>query len=828
MKTYAERKRPTGQASHIRGTKKQKNRANTGSVPTDMATGWPKLSATKFNSFKDIGEAETIKEPNKEEFELITFLKAWFGDLKIYDPVDWFNSPRDLTGKAKHELVIELSYRIRNVAAAIFEKGSLRRVIDDFLYTQEIPESESGLNALRNLSEEQRAKIFRSDAERTGAVILFEFATGRRYGEQDDFKQEDAFTKALNKDNLLLNEVVIKLLKEAIKEGFENPVDYLKTLKNQTFRTGFSFSPDHTDSISEFIEKHKKVYRENTILFVIGGMSANITLNEDKSIRIVFSNTTGLYSLFFHLLDNIEAQGPLSNRKQTFTFNFSEAQFYKIIQTIIRSEDTQKVDKQDSKWRLSGNLRGNPPVRSENPPNINVIEDETTYNNLLFLARASLSSIKRMAGSMLDGEEVTNHKYWFTKVYQYVTENELEYIKTNAFYYPSYVLRSVIYFEKMYRDNVAAVTTNRVEAHWKKAFETSDEKEDDLWIDFMDAVESMIESMFAHIRFDLPRAEAWVFNSYYKFQNGVNIKDFIYDFMSMAGVFDNAGERMSKHVYDRFSFLAKGIMKTISPLMQEQIMKYWHDADILSERADTWKRAEQLINKGLATDDPYSIINNKFSGNVTSDNYQADLKLLQRNLIPDMESNARLDDNHVREKIRKLSHTEISKLAISNQIRFILGLLSGFTIGKDETAILKILNASKEGEVVTIIDGVSAWNLMYAIDGNNYKKLRDFLRKKYYGKTLKQTAFNLITKCLNGATAEWEEEMIMDILEARSFEETYALIVETGQTYKGKSDTRERDYKNGMSELEQQLSGKEENRLQNWYMRFFHIPDRSY
>lgn len=108
------------------------------------------------------------------------------------------------------------------------------------------------------------------------------------------------------------------------------------------------------------------------------------------------------------------------------------------------------------------------------------------------------------------------------------------------FFYPSHVLRSVIYFERVYRDNISAAGTAEVEKHWKKEFEKTDEKGSDWYVDYLDAIQCLVKSMLAHIRFDLPRCEAWVFNSYYSKMPGVNIGDFKQDFMSMGGIFDKA------------------------------------------------------------------------------------------------------------------------------------------------------------------------------------------------------------------------------------------------------------------------------------------------
>ena len=51
-----------------------------------------------------------------------------------------------------------------------------------------------------------------------------------------------------------------------------------------------------------------------------------------------------------------------------------------------------------------------------------------------------------------------------------------------------------------------------------------------------------------------PIPEAWVFNHYYAQFPGVHPDDFIRDFMSMAGVFDNAGRLMNQDMQQRLHF----------------------------------------------------------------------------------------------------------------------------------------------------------------------------------------------------------------------------------------------------------------------------------
>ncbi|MEM7039108.1 MAG: DUF5995 family protein, partial [Bacteroidota bacterium] len=432
---------------------------------------------------------------------------------------------------------------------------------------------------------------------------------------------------------------------------------------------------------------------------------------------------------------------------------------------------TDEVTEEEEKetWRSSGNLRGNPPVRSEDPHNINVIEDEAEYNQLLTLARKSLKKLTARADAMygkattlgIEHDSVLDNRFWFTKVYQFVTEGELKYIESNQFYYPSYVLRSVIYFEKVYADNMDAADTGDVEAHWKKAFEKTSEKDTDWYVDFLDGIQCLVQSMLAHIRFDLPRCEAWVFNSYYSHLPGVKIQDFKEDFMSMAGIFDDAGDRMNAVIYEYASWYFGKWMMSITPKMMEQIvMSYYHDADMGAERADAWKRAEMLVDDGLAGDDPYKITGDTISGDVTTDDNESNIGKLDEGMAPSMDDNSPLfDDNDARAALKNATQTEIQSWSVGKRIRMMVGMLTGSTTNDDENSILKLMENSKDA-LVTIVDGANAWNLLFAMDGAQYTTARQLLLDHYYAKTGEGTLINLLKKCCVGETAEWEESMI--------------------------------------------------------------------
>lgn len=505
----------------------------------------------------------------------------------------------------------------------------------------------------------------------------------------------------------------------------------------------------------------------------------------------------------------------------------------------------------DLTWRGIGNLLGNPPVRSEEPPNKAIVEDQATYQRAHLAASAGLAVQQERAEGMKAGGEVSDNRYWFAKVYSYVTKYELEYAENQQFYYPTYALHSVRYFEQIYSDNVAAANAGGVpEAHWAAAFKMASstkaaaEKTGSLR-DFLvlcgiaapelmgpaalgailgqeinkllAATMSLVASMKAHIRFDLPRAEVWVFNSLYKQMktkpewacdpriHDATLADFQSDFGAMFGVFERATEEMNKEI----SKFASRLAALIPGSVQDWAMSNVFDANMQAERADTWERAMEL-EKSNPTTGPYKDDGHKLIGNVTANDNTAMLQSLPNSLKPSMESSAKpLDDDDVRAQVKQRGESGLVAETASKRIRMIQGLLSGMTGDDDESAILTLLRASRAaGDLTVVVDSVSAHSLGSAVDGEEYDTLRQLLIQSYYAETNGQTAFSLIVRCMDGETAEWEEEMVADILVSRARVDGRALIEQIGEHYEGT-----RSFNEGLNKIEWQLDGDEQDRV---------------
>ena len=225
------------------------------------------------------------------------------------------------------EVKVELHWRLIQVAGAIWENDGLANVLQ-LVKQGKIPSWKNGKSALEQLTALQRADIKKNDANKMSAILLYEFAIGSTENRQTDFTENDAFTKALNKDDMLLKEAIGNFYDKMKETNITDETKFIRSLLNETFRTGFTFSPDHTSSIKESWEKHIQAWNNNPIVFIIGGMSATIT-KHGNYLRVRFYNEMGLKSLALHLANNIDTPGPLRTTIQTFTFDLTSEQFRK-------------------------------------------------------------------------------------------------------------------------------------------------------------------------------------------------------------------------------------------------------------------------------------------------------------------------------------------------------------------------------------------------------------------------------------------------------------------------------------------------------------------
>ncbi len=443
---------------------------------------------------------------------------------------------------------------------------------------------------------------------------------------------------------------------------------------------------------------------------------------------------------------------------------------------------------QQKTWRETGKLKGNPPVRSQTaPPNKNIVEDEKTYKQLLASVKALVKEQQARADTFKSKDGIVNdYKYWFMKVYSFVTENEIKYAEENTYYYPSAVLLDVLYFDKVYKDNLNAAA-DKQETHWQDAFKTAKQMQGltqaGAPTNVAQVVLSLVSGMLAHIRFDLPRSLAWVAKDYNE-KYGSNMDDLQPDFFSMAGVFDNATRDMVPVIINELGRMGYAMDATTVKVMQSGnwmnlAMREGLNADMSTERLDAWDRAEALYRDGLPKD-PYELKNGKLEGNVTKADNDSSIRQMQPDwLRPD---DAGIEPNLVGVVSRGLSgaartgitdplqdFTRGMQIALDINIsdalikvwkpeyraRVLLEFVKGSRRLHEaaQFACLRILRLADE-DLTLVMDMVGAYDLLELMDGSLLNDVQILFGKKYYPETALNTIVSQIAKWLEKGTSE--------------------------------------------------------------------------
>jgi hypothetical protein len=130
-------------------------------------------------------------------------------------------------------------------------------------------------------------------------------------------------------------------------------------------------------------------------------------------------------------------------------------------------------------------------------------------------------------------------KYWFSRVYEYVTEEQLRFVRERASH-PVWVLRLLPVFHRFYFGNFEAHRAGRnVEAPWRVAFGAMDRARKD---DPEGVIRGLMLGVRAHIEEDLPRALAEVWLDHYRGRcDYVRLRA---DYLRMADIFRVASARL--------------------------------------------------------------------------------------------------------------------------------------------------------------------------------------------------------------------------------------------------------------------------------------------
>lgn len=172
----------------------------------------------------------------------------------------------------------------------------------------------------------------------------------------------------------------------------------------------------------------------------------------------------------------------------------------------------------------------------------------------------------------------------------------------------------------------------------------------------------------------------------------------------------------------------------------------------------------------------------------------------------------RNDDAALREQIASAGEDGLMRYPVSERAYMIDRLCRGMTGNADEEAILSILRASaRVGDAVSVIDVTGAYVIASSLHGSQYQALRALYREHYYRRAGQEQVIAIIRRCMDGMTAEWEEEMIADILVDRS--DGREIITRIG-AIDGRGGFAE-----GLDKLQWQLDGGDQRRIDAIYAR---------
>jgi Family of unknown function (DUF5995) len=195
-------------------------------------------------------------------------------------------------------------------------------------------------------------------------------------------------------------------------------------------------------------------------------------------------------------------------------------------------------------------------------------------------------------------------KYWFARVYQFVTEEELKQVDAGRYEYPLMKMQEVLAFHATYQRNLDSWRAGRtadVEPNWAKAFAAAEAMNTGSYLQprSMEILDALLPAMQAHIRFDLPRAIAQVYLDDYAHIPGMSISLFKKDFDAMNIVFERASNRLLPEVKAESYFFDPGASQTLQdfgfPLIfhigiERQLA--WEKAELLAESAHSRSNAD--------------------------------------------------------------------------------------------------------------------------------------------------------------------------------------------------------------------------------------------
>jgi uncharacterized protein DUF5995 len=201
-----------------------------------------------------------------------------------------------------------------------------------------------------------------------------------------------------------------------------------------------------------------------------------------------------------------------------------------------------------------------------------------------------LATAERLKGDM---------KYWFAKVYYFVTMHELLQIDAGIYQYPLMKMQEVIAFQATYETNLQAWESgnkDKVESNWRAAFAAAEDAS--AWYRtkaYEIGMYALLPSMQAHIRFDLPRAIASCYDSNYAGIPDLSVADFHADFDAMQPVFDAAQADLQPEIDKAATWVSPHLRGDPSNWHWAQSLGFPLKFDVPQEREHTWEKASDIV-----------------------------------------------------------------------------------------------------------------------------------------------------------------------------------------------------------------------------------------
>jgi hypothetical protein len=220
------------------------------------------------------------------------------------------------------------------------------------------------------------------------------------------------------------------------------------------------------------------------------------------------------------------------------------------------------------------------------------LKEERTLPALFAAAEAIRDEQKMLADRL---QAAGDPKYWFTRVYQHVSECQIEACRRGQFQHPAWVLRLIPRFHEYYVHNLErwqGGNPTACEAHWRSAFRAMEKAARWKRNEVQQMAYAIAKGAQAHIEEDLPRSLADIYMRHY--HGKCSYARFRGDYMQMANIFRQASDRLldalpAGMIPKRFQLIRKALPDEVGDVL---LARYFYN--VPRERRKTFERGERL------------------------------------------------------------------------------------------------------------------------------------------------------------------------------------------------------------------------------------------